>query len=77
MGKEGHQCENDADHGENLADIGGVVGETAEAKDGGDDCDDEEDDGPVEHGIILSLKVWIEHSGVLDEHDMKCSEERK
>ena len=61
MGKEGNQCENDADHGEDLADIGGLVGEPAEAKDGGDDRDDEEDDGPVEHEMILSLKGVINY----------------
>ena len=59
MGKEGHQCENDADHGQDLADIGGLVGKPAEAKDGGDDRDDEENDGPVEHKMILSLKGWV------------------
>ena len=56
MENEGHQCEDDADHGQDLADIGSVVGDPAEPEDGGNDRDDEEDDCPLKHRMILSWK---------------------
>ena len=64
MEEEGYECQDNPDDSQDLADVGGVVRETAEAEDGCYDGDDEEDDGPIEHrGIPFEDDV---KSAVLD-----------
>lgn len=52
MEEEGNECQDDPDDSQDLADVGSVVRETAEAEDGRHDGDDEEDDGPIKHRRI-------------------------
>ena len=52
MEEEGHECQDDPDHGQDLGDVGRVMSETVEAEDCGNNGDDKEHDGPIEHGGI-------------------------
>lgn len=53
---EGHDPEDQEDDEEDLRDTDGGAGDPAEAEDGGEECDDEEYEGPVEHGF--RVKGW-------------------